>query len=1435
MARLFISSGDGTYEAGPSQTDLVGTDGVETVILQAQSKTVFDGSFNRGGDTIIIQGAASLYTARLSGSNVVLTAANGANIVIPVGTVGATLRFAGEDTGRTLVFADGAVTIGDQDITGAGVVLDDGDVVVPGGEELELSVGKDNLGGTAADDTIIGNVVQNQNGEQSNELGSGDRVDGGAGNDQMLVSVQDASPLNGGPASSINPITVDVETAHFTALSTGLTLDELEIDEIVRLFTGLTGESEFFGAGAQLGVEINAARMWGLDEVGSLNSDDSLTIYNLTTLTDTGVYEQRRLTEDVTVRMDHSGNGSLVELESDLTVLFDQNYLLNAGDVEAGAQLVIEIMDLDAALAGRDPLEDNPFGEIDFLLGGELFTLTYGTDANTYEELLADVQFALSQNPAFANLTASFGGTFVASDTDNDPGGSAEGTSIVITNDGPEELEAVTMRAIGDAPAGKDFHTNFEALEGETEGFLVTSNIVLNKVGRGGDGGDLTVGGQNTDGANVWGFGTSPTQQTPVQGVEQFNIVVEGDSSQPSDLASLQSTNNQLRVVNLASDEGSTATFTLGNNNTGNVPLLGTSIPDFFDDTFGGSNVDLSTFRDLALKDVLIFDATEFVNNSEVHAYFSEETVEKYLNRVDDGVDAPADNGNAAYTFGVGNNVLNVNLDKTNFENTGTVSREDFSFTADMGAGDDVVQIQIGDGFNAISGESSFDDVDMFDGGYFTEDGLQTVQNWYANHVINGDVASPVANLNENLVVNTGAGNDSVELWGATAADVDLGAGNDWIFTDNSGQIDDTAARLGDELPTESNGTFNGGKATWLFNQRSDDVNDLQSQTPVAISNVANLALRVTFQGLTAQAVVGNSAGSINGVTVSDLTINQAIKSAINNDPFLNKLLVAEDGPGRTLIVRSLIDGEHTELDLGIDLVSTGALTTAQQNSTALALGDLTGNALDVTPLGFTAAGDPATDLAENRWDSEFAFDSLSFDFGGELAGFDSINVNNNNVEGNTGDDLIVLSSNGIGFGIGVNSSTIGNSTETIDINGVFGEDRVLNFTAAVGLEPTAEVQSVAFTGTATGAGTVTVSYLGTDYTVPVDADVSDTPAGDAVASTDDEIATAIAAAITAGGLATATATDGTVVITNTSAVGTDIPEATVTIAPAVSAFESSVFTFSGDLTEGQVITLTFGGAEVGTTVLAADTIAAVIDRLAADAVGNPAFGTVTETDTTLTITAATSGDIEPDATASIVSSDAVDLDIDVATSDGSVFGLTGDPETVTPGTIPAQGFDIFDVTTVLNGAVDGLTFENQGQLDDIEAAAIALRVTANSNNFVLITDTVEQDDYGAFTGTPANELARITEIVRDSDTAAQTSATDGIIITVDANNVGTFYQVNDGVAANDSTVTRLGSVDLGTYTDLSKDAIGDWNLMSIANFTPLDVNGLEGTYDVIG
>lgn len=180
-----------------------------------------------------------------------------------------------------------------------------------------------------------------------------------------------------------------------------------------------------------------------------------------------------------------------------------------------------------------------------------------------------------------------------------------------------------------------------------------------------------------------------------------------------------------------------------------------------------------------------------------------------------------------------------------------------------------------------------------------------TTDNWYVN-----------SKLNANLTVSGGLGDDTIRTIGAGDFKINGNEGNDTIYADNSGN-----------------------KAVYVFNVADGDaaaagnqynINNLQSQDAAGVSGV-NALLQVTFRGITKTADIAGSRDALANVAITDLSVNQAIKEAINKDFVLSKLLVAVDGPGNSLIVRSLIDGfDVRPADLTIAFGNTGPLSIAQ-------------------------------------------------------------------------------------------------------------------------------------------------------------------------------------------------------------------------------------------------------------------------------------------------------------------------------------------------------------------------------------------------------------------------------------------------------------------------------------------------------------------------
>lgn len=485
---------------------------------------------------------------------------------------------------------------------------------------------------------------------------------------------------------------------------------------------------------------------------------------------------------------------------------------------------------------------------------------------------------------------------------------------------------------------------NTQTTESSTAENPIEVGVELLKVGRGGEGGELIIGGMATDLNNNWDY----TDNALEEGVQVFNVRMDGDRTQFSSLAGLYSTNNTLETVNVTWAADSRADLIIGNQNTEDNRSVDTSdAPNDADSVnFDGFN-SVTTVYNHALKDVRVFNAanngvTAAVGKTPavstdvtLWAHLSDEVVAKYMDRTD--IAAPAaDNANFAYTFGAGNDTLNLNISQANLAASGTSGREDFSLNINTGAGNDTVVVQIGDGQ------------------------AETTTPWYVNTAIN-----------KNLAITTGEGEDVVHANGAGVWDIKTGNGNDAIYSDNSGR---QVIEGNNFAAVESN-------AVWVFNTANQtqgtatavaqNLFDLTSAAAVAsANNVANLNLTVSFRGINVTVKVGDT-HSNNGGTVNDLVINQAIKNAINNDVYLSKLLNAQDGPGRTLVVTAKTDGVFSDADISVSVATSGPLSAAQADAVpAVAL---------ITPAQLTALGlTGGSAVAGGRFDSAIAEDDSS-------------------------------------------------------------------------------------------------------------------------------------------------------------------------------------------------------------------------------------------------------------------------------------------------------------------------------------------------------------------------------------------------------------------------------------------------------------------------
>ncbi len=122
----------------------------------------FDASFNKGGDVVRFDGAASAYTVLRSGSSAQIGAGGSLTATIPIGTAGASASFS--DGARKLAFVNGSVTLGGQTFStsAAAIAAADGSPVPTGADSTasaRLSLSGNALPASQAAHVTLGGKV----------------------------------------------------------------------------------------------------------------------------------------------------------------------------------------------------------------------------------------------------------------------------------------------------------------------------------------------------------------------------------------------------------------------------------------------------------------------------------------------------------------------------------------------------------------------------------------------------------------------------------------------------------------------------------------------------------------------------------------------------------------------------------------------------------------------------------------------------------------------------------------------------------------------------------------------------------------------------------------------------------------------------------------------------------------------------------------------------------------------------------------------------------------------------------------------------------------------------------------------------------------------------------------------------------------------------
>lgn len=658
--------------------------------------------------------------------------------------------------------------------------------------------------------------------------------------------------------------------------------------------------------------------------------------------------------------------------------------MVESGGIGQGAVLDLRFADrLAPANDQSETLNNTQINLFDFTLNGTEYQVnddnTDGllSQAHTYPELLEAIQTGIDNlkagNPELSVLSMKNGSTFTVDqydEADNLTGENVKGTSIILSaSEG--ELGGFSANVSSAGDGGVDSYARaFDETTDGVEG-LIQTTLNLDNIGYGSQGGSVNLAGESN--SNV--------------GIEKFNVNVE-KGVWLTELSSTDTDNNDsvdhLKVVEV----NGTGYFRVGQQSQswGHSNTAG----EYF--TANGQTANwVSPFvadtaaTDQGLTDVQGLDLTGITGanaGSAVNARITDNVINRDLDLVDVNGDPANDNVEYSYELTGGDDVLNMTVAAD------VIEREDFELAIDTDAGNDVVHLQNG-----------------------LEDGSSALTN---------------QQLNGNVSIDTGAGNDRVWSEGNGDATITTGAGDDLIFADNSGEQTET---VGDEEVVV--GT-NEGRAQFVFNNATVDIDDLESNSDVNLSNGANgtaqsfavtglnanatsasVNVAVNFMGYEASADINVAGSNINDAgkaSISALQVNQALKEAINGDDVLKELLLAKDGNGNALIVDSKIDGEMTVDDLDISFSGEDADGKAYIFDSSL----LTDN----------------DDSTDGIYDTEFAQDTDT-----NVTGADSTAESDNVINAGTGTDEIVL-------GTGEFSN---DTVKFTDFNN--GVDTIVNFT----------------------------------------------------------------------------------------------------------------------------------------------------------------------------------------------------------------------------------------------------------------------------------------------------------------------------------------------------------------------------------------------------
>jgi len=710
---------------------------------------------------------------------------------------------------------------------------------------IYLTTAADHLVGTSGDDTFIA--------RGNGSLDNADIIDGGEGENDTLEVMLDSNE------TAESPLLMNIEILKVQGqqhIESGEGENDVDGPYATNIDAGDMGS-----AASDTGVHGTG----GVREYWSEDSRSHVTIEDVS-----------RDSHITTIGMRETDPGTDV----DLNVFFDPENITSGSDAGGLSRLSLDLVNIYNLEEGFSPLEG--YASFNFVVttdaGTEVFNIiisefdpatTLTTQViSTYEGLFEEINLQLAV-AGFSGVVELVEETAKTATFPIDVDTYSEG-QVTTNTYVPFYLESDTA-FVGksfNALTGADetyisgqtsqsfsaYGTNVTTDIEDPDAALTSVNVILDRVGKNSQGGDLLIGSDST--------GNSGSA-----GIQQFDVQVDRDSW----LETVSSTNNTLEVINVE-----------------NI--------DTNSDGEGNLRINL-------IEDVRVFDSSDMVGDVNLTATLDgSNIVDKYMDLVDDndsnhdtddnnGFNGANDNSELnwanvvdnqfSYDFGSGADTLNLSLTTDNALFEGTTTREDFILEVNGGAGNDDLTVEL------LSVDTD-EDSDTFDE-LIVDVTSGDDTNWYRN-----------STQNANLSINGEDGDDTIWTPGTGNFAIDGGNGSDTIYVDNTAD-----------------------KAQFYFNYvGAMTPADLDSQDAASVLAV-NAVLQVEFKGFESVDIeIANSYDKRVNVVIDDLSVNQAIKKAINDDAVLSKLLIAEDGPGNTLIVTSLIDGfviDTSSLNINFD------------------------------------------------------------------------------------------------------------------------------------------------------------------------------------------------------------------------------------------------------------------------------------------------------------------------------------------------------------------------------------------------------------------------------------------------------------------------------------------------------------------------------------